>query len=327
MSEYLITGITGFVGPHLASLLLDEGHKVSGLIRGSNGREQDLLDVLSEEEIKTINWEYGDLRDYPNLFKVFNNSSYDGVFHLAAQSHPPTSLKYPINTFKNNVMGTVNIVEAIRKTQSDCSFMFCSTSEVYGDMAKEVGTLKEDLPLSPSNPYGASKAAMDLYIQERCKNDFLNGFITRAFSHTGPRRGKNFSISVDAYNLARIKKGIKKSHTLPVGNLETKRVVIDVRDMVNAYYLLMNNFENGEAYNICGPKEDVRKMKYFTDKLIDISGLDNITKEIKDEYYREVDIEIQIGSTFKLKKRVDWEPKIPIDKTLQDLFDYWMQKL
>lgn len=327
MGRYLVTGATGFVGPHLVKLLLREGHNVYGLIRGSNGREEDLLDVLTDDEISRVSWRYGDLCDYASLLEIFSNEQFDGVFHLAAQSHPPTSFKYPVKTFKDNVMGTVNLIDVMERTQKDCKFMFCSTSEVYGNAAKDVGVLKEDMPLAPTNPYGASKTAMDLYVQERCKNGFLNGFVTRAFSHTGPRRGKNFSISSDAYNLALIKKGIRKSRILPVGNLETKRVVIDVRDVVNTYYLLMNNFHNGEAYNICGPETSVKKMRYFTDKLIEISGLDNITKKIDKKYYRDIDIEIQVGSTAKLRQKVDWKPRIPIEKTLEDLFDYWMKKL
>lgn len=327
MARYLVTGATGFVGPQLVRLLLQENHNVYALIRGSNGREEDVLDVLREEEISETVWQYGDLCDYASLLGILSKEQLDGVFHLAAQSHPPTSFENPVKTFKDNVIGTVNLLDVIGKTQEDCKFMFCSTSEVYGNAAKSVGVLREDMHLTPANPYGASKAAMDLYVQERCRNGFLNGYITRAFSHTGPRRGKNFSISSDAYNLALMKKGMRKSHILPVGNLESERVVIDVRDVVKAYYLLMQCFENGEAYNVCGPKASVKKMGYFTDKLIEISKLGDVTKEQDSRYYRDIDIEIQIGSTAKLEAQIDWKPTIPIEETLEDLFNYWMKKL
>jgi len=324
--HYLVTGITGFAAPHLARLLLKEGHKVSGLIRGSNGRQMDLLDILFSNEIDSINWIYGDLKNGMTIKKIFENNRFDGVFHLAAQSHPPTSFDYPLDTFENNIIGTAWLVEAIRETQKNCSFMFCSTSEVYGDSCKEVGDLKEDMPLMPNNPYGVSKASSDLYIQERCKNGFLKGFITRAFSHTGPRRGKNFSVSCDAYNLALIKKGIKKEKVLSVGNLKTKRIVTDVRDMVRAYYLLMQNYQNGQAYNVCGPAENIREMGFYTDKLIEISGL-KVRKRVDPKFYRPIDIKIQTADTTKLKKAINWKPEISIDKTLKDLFNYWMKKL
>ena len=310
----------------MAKLLLRHGHKVSGFIRGSTGRQMDLLDILTPNEISNINWLYGDLKELETIKKIFDKNQFDGVFHLAAQSHPPTSFSYPLNTFRTNIMGSANLIAAIEESQKNCDFMFCSTSEVYGNICKDAGILKEDMPLAPSNPYGVSKAAIDLYVQERCRNGFLKGFITRAFSHTGPRRGRNFSISCDAYHLALMKKGeIKK--VLPVGNLKTKRIVVDVRDMVNAYYLLMQNHENGEAYNVCGDAKDLKEMGFFTDKLIEISGLKDVKKKVDPRFYRPIDIQVQIADTTKLKRRVDWKPEIPIEKTLKDLFDYWTKKL
>jgi len=325
--KYLITGITGFAGPHLANLLIDEGQEVFGLIRGSNGRENDTRDIIDDKHFNQIKWLYADLKDFHSVNKIFKENKFDGVFHLAAQSHPPTSFHNPINTFSDNVMGSINLIECIQLNQLDCKFMFCSTSEVYGNTGKEVGVLNEESRIMPSNPYGVSKAAIDYYVQERCKNGFLNGFITRAFSHTGPRRGNKFSISCDAYQLARIKLGLEKEKVLKVGNLETERVVIDVRDCVRAYYLLMQKFKNGEAYNVGGDSNDVYKMSYFTDKLIEISRLDNVKKEIDPKFYRKIDIQIQIPNTEKLRNLTGWRPEISLDKTLNDLFNYWIKKL
>lgn len=325
--NYLITGITGFAGPHLARLLLQEGHTVHALVRESNGREMDLLDILDATELDKITFHYGDLVEYHSMVRIFMAHQYDGVFHLAAQSHPPTSFTDTVGTFSSNVQGTVNMIDCVQRYQKNCSFMFCSTSEVYGDTGKAVGVLKETTPLCPSNPYGTSKAAIDLHMQERCRNGALKGFITRAFSHTGPRRGKKFSISWDAYYLALMKTGNVKDRILPVGNLETKRIVIDVRDTVRAYYLLMQNYENGEAYNVCGAQDTVTKMQYFTDTLIKISGLQGVEKKISDKLYRPIDIQIQIGDTTKLREKTGWKPEISIDQTLADLYEYWVKKL
>ena len=325
--NYFITGITGFAGPHLARLLLKEGHAVHALVRESNGREMDLLDVLDAQELDRITFHYGDLIEYHSLNRVFSSNSYDGVFHLAAQSHPPTSFVDPVGTFSSNVQGSVNLIDVVQRHQKKCSFMFCSTSEVYGDSGKTVGVLKEDLSLNPSNPYASSKAAIDLYLQERCRNGFIKGFITRAFSHTGPRRGKKFSISWDAFCLAMMATGKQKDRILPVGNLETQRIVIDVRDTVRAYYLLMQNFDNGEAYNVCGPRESVKKMQFFTDKLIELSKLKGVEKKVSDKLYRPIDIQIQVGDTTKLKAKTNWKPEIAIEQTLSDLFDYWVRKI
>jgi len=325
--KYFITGITGFAGPHLARLLLQEGHAVQALVRESNGREMDLLDVLTADELDRMTFHYGDLLEYHSLARIFSAEQFEGVFHLAAQSHPPTSFIDPVGTFSSNVQGSVNLMDVVQRYQKNCSFMFCSTSEVYGDSGKTIGVLKENLPLQPSNPYATSKAAIDLHMQERCRNGFIKGFTTRAFSHTGPRRGKKFSISWDAFCLAMMATGKQKDRVLPVGNLETQRIVIDVRDTVRSYYLLMQNYDNGEAYNVCGDKDSVKKMQFFTDKLIEISGLKGVEKKVSDKLYRPIDIQIQVGDTTKLKSKTNWKPEIPIEQTLADLFNYWVRKL
>jgi GDPmannose 4,6-dehydratase len=323
--KYLITGITGFAGPNLAKLLLEKGHDVHGIIRTANGRELDLIDIIDLEKIEKIKFHYLDLKNYYSVDKLIKEEKFDGIFHLAAQSHPPTSFKDPILTYDENVMGTMNLITSLDGSKT--RFMFCSTSEVYGDTCKDVGKLTVETPLKPSNPYGASKAAMDLYVQERTKNGFLDGFVTRAFSHTGPRRGKIFSISSDAYQIACMELGLQEK-VLKIGNLQTERVVIDVRDCVNAYYLLMINPKSkGGVYNVCG--EEVHKMQYYTDLLIksSIFNHSDIVQKIHDPYYRPIDIQVQIGDSSELVELTGWEPTIPIEKTMEDLLDYWRKKL
>jgi len=321
--KFLVTGITGFAGPHLAKLLLKEGHEVHGIIRTANGREMDLVDIMSVEEIEKIQFHYADLKDYMGVEKVLSQN-FDGVFHLAAQSHPPTSFTDPIMTWNDNVTATMNIITLLENTET--KLMFCSTSEVYGDTCD--GTkLHTDGKILPANPYGASKAAIDIYLQERFANKKLNGFVTRAFSHTGERRGKIFSISSDAYQIAKMKLGLQDK-VLKIGNLETERVVIDVRDCVNAYYLLMmTEKSNGKVYNVCG--DEIQKMQYYTDCLIKASGIpyEDIKQEIYKPYYREIDIQVQVGDSSLLKEHTGWEPKISIEKTMNDLLNYWVEKL
>lgn len=323
--KYLITGITGFAGPHLAQLLLKNGHEVHGVVRAANGREMDLLDILTPDELSAIKFHYLDLKHFYGVDKLIKEQKFDGVFHLAAQSHPPTSFKDPILTWEDNVISTVNLITSIQG--SDTRFMFCSTSEVYGDTGKEVGLLGVDSLVKPSNPYGTSKAAMDMYVQERTSNGFLDGFITRAFSHTGPRRGKIFSISSDAYQIALMKHGLQEK-VLKIGNLQTERVVIDVRDCVNAYYLLMLNPKSkGKVFNVCG--DEVHKMQHYTDLLIKASGFkhDEVKQEIYKPFYRPIDIQVQIGDSKELKQLTGWEPKISLEQTMKDLLDYWVKKL
>lgn len=322
--KYLITGITGFAGPNLAKLLLKQNHEVHGIVRTANGRENDLLDILTINELDQIKFHYLDLKHYYSVDKLIKSENFDGIFHLAAQSHPPTSFKDPILTWEENVSGTMNLITSLEG--SNTRFMFCSTSEVYGDQGKDVGLLSTTTPLLPSNPYGASKAAMDLYVQERSANGFLDGFVTRAFSHTGPRRGRIFSISSDAYQIALMEKNKVKDPILNIGNLKTKRVVIDVRDCVNAYYKLMLAPESkGQVYNVCG--DEINEMQHYTDLLIKHSKYDTIKQEIYAPYYRDIDIQVQIGDSSSLKNLTGWEPVITIDQTMKDLLNYWRNKL
>jgi len=322
--KYLITGITGFAGPHLANLLIQEGHEVFGLIRHSNGRQTDILDVVPPENFEKITFVYGDLVNFRILNGIFKQHRFDGVFHLAAQSHPPTSFSDPLGTFEANIMGSANLIQAIADNQPECKVMFCSTSEVYGNVGMDRRKIKISDVILPANPYGASKAATDLYLQERFENKKARGFITRAFSHTGPRRGRTFSISSDAYQLARMVNGMPDKK-LQVGNLKSVRVVLDVRDTVNAYYLLMiNDQSDGRVFNVCG---DVpREMGYYTDTLIKVSGLQGVEKEVSPALYRPIDIHYQHGDCDELVQLTGWEPAYDISTTLKDLLDYWVRK-
>lgn len=323
--RYLITGITGFAGPHLANLLLEEGHEVFGLIRHTNGRQTDILDIVPPRAFERIKFLLGDLVNHRLMDQLFRQHRFDGVFHLAAQSHPPTSFTDPLGTFETNIMGTANLVQAISDQQPECKLMFCSTSEVYGNVGADQRKIRVGDPLQPANPYGVSKAAMDLYMQERMASKKIRGFITRAFSHTGPRRGRTFSISSDAYQLARMMQG-SPGCTLWVGNLKTVRVVLDVRDTVRAYYLLMRSDQSdGRIFNVCG--DTPREMGFYTDTLIALSGLPNVQKKVSPDLYRAIDIHYQHGDCTELVELTGWKPTYDITTTLKDLLEYWVKKI
>jgi GDP-mannose 4,6-dehydratase len=323
--KYLITGITGFAGPHLANLLIEEGHEVHGLIRHTNGRQTDILDIVSPDYFEKITFHYGDLVNFRVINSIFRQHKFDGVFHLAAQSHPPTSFADPLGTFEANIMGSANLIQAIADNQPECKLMFCSTSEVYGNVGEDGRKIRTSDIILPANPYGVSKAATDLYMQERFASKKIRGFITRAFSHTGPRRGRTFSISSDAYQLAKMKTS-QAERKLLVGNLKTVRVVLDVRDTVKAYYLLMiNKKSDGKVFNICG---DVpHEMGFYTDTLIKLSGLDGVEKEVFPAFYRPIDIHYQHGDCSEVVELTGWKPAYDISTTLGDLLDYWVQKM
>lgn len=322
--KYLITGITGFLGPHLANKLIEEGHEVFGLVRINMGRENDIRDVVSEKNFSKIKFVYGDLTNFRKMDKIFKDTVFDGVFHLAAQTHPPTSFTDPIGTWEWNVMGSVNLMTALLDNQPKCKFLFCSTVEVYGNEGIDGRKLKETDTLLPANPYGASKAAIDMYIQERMKNKQMNAVIVRPFCFTGPKRGSNFSISSDAIQIAKMMLGHQEK-VLRIGNLDTVRAVTDVRDIANAFYLVMMGDTSGNIYNVCGGVP--LKMRYYTETLIKLSGLTDIEQRIDSALWRPIDIQYQDGDPTKIMTELGWKPVYTIDNTLKDLLDYWVKKL
>ena len=323
--KFLITGITGFAGAHLANLLHREGHEIYGLIRRTNGMESDIRDVVPDDVYESITFVYGDLVNYRSIRTIFEKEQFDGVFHLAAQSHPPTSFIDPIGTMETNVMGGANLIQVIQDHQDNCKLMFCSTSEVYGNVGQDGRKIHWEDTILPANPYGASKAATDVYLQERMQNGFIKGFITRAFSHTGPRRGRIFSISSDAYQIARMMKGLQEP-VLKIGNLNTTRVVMDVRDTVRAYYLAMIHPDvTNHVFNICG--DTPRKMQFFTDKLIELSGLKGVEQNIHKPFWRPHEIHYQHGDSSNLVELTGFKEEYDIETTLDDLLRYWVDKL
>lgn len=323
--KYLITGITGFVGPHLANILHKDGHEIFGLTRSSHGREDDIRDIVPDKVYKDITFLYGDFTDAHSMDRIFKENEFDGVFHLGSQSHPPTSFIDPYGTFMATGLGPINIANSIIKYQPKCKYMFCSTSEVYGDSPEEAGPIDENFPIKPVNPYGVSKACADLYVLERARNLKLPFFTTRAFSHTGPRRGKKFSISSDAYQIVRIKKGLQKP-IISVGTLSSKRVVADVRDIARGYYMLMDKFVPGEAYNVGG--DELFTMGELLDKMLTLEGLrGKVKKKLDPRLVRPIDIPVQICNTEKMRSLTGWKPKIKIEQTLRDLLDYWRGKI
>ena len=322
----LITGITGFLGPHLAQKLIKNGHEVYGLLRGTRGSEQEIKDLLNEEEFDKITFIYGDLIHFRSMDKMFKDYTFDVVFHLAAQTHPPTSFKDPIGTWEANVMGSINLMTCMSDHQPNCHFIFCSTVEVYGNEGIDERKIKETNTIWPANPYGASKCAIDLYVCERMKNKQMTATVIRPFCFTGPRRGARFSIASDAVQIVKMMQG-KQEKVLQIGNLDTTRAVTDVRDIANAFYLVATNksVSNGKVYNVCGGEP--LKMRVYTDLLLKFSKLEDVKMEINQKLWRPIDIQFQDGDASLIKEELGWEPTIPIETTIKDLLDFWFKKL
>lgn len=317
VKKALITGITGFVGSHLAEYLLKEKIEVYGTSRWRS--KTDNTDHL----IGKIILQEADLLDAHSLYSIVDKVRPDFIFHLAAQSYVVTSWASPANTMETNLTGAVNLFEAVRKTGHDCTVQIACSSEEYGKVFPNELPIKETNPLRPLSPYAVSKIAMDYLGYQYHESYGLKIVRTRGFNHTGPRRGDVFAESTFAKQIAEIEKG-KREPIVLVGNLEAQRDYTDVRDMVRGYYLAVLKGEPGEVYNICTGK--AWKIKKVLDYLLSLSKVKIKIKE-DPERLRPSDVPILIGDNTKFVKQTGWQPEIPFEKTLKDLLDYWREKV
>lgn len=312
-----ITGITGFVGSHLAELLLREGLEVYGLCRWRSRTEN--IETIKEK----INLVEGDLLDLTSLQRAMIDIRPDFVFHLAGQSFVPASWASPAATFEINVVGSCNLFEAIRAAKIDPVIQIACSSEEYGLVKEDEVPIKESNPLRPLSPYGVSKIALDYMGYQYYQSYKMKIIRTRAFNHTGPRRGEVFVCSSFAKQIAEAEAGLRKPILL-VGNLEAIRDFTDVRDMVRAYWLAVLKGKPGEVYNIAQGKGV--KIREVLDLLLSMS---RIKIEVKQDpaKMRPSDVPILIGEAEKFRKRTGWKPEIPFHKTLEDILNYWRERV
>jgi len=327
MKNVLITGVCGMVGSHLVDFLLENTDwKIYGFARWIDS--MDNLEHLSDRINKKDRLEliYGDLNDMSSLISAINKSKPDFVFHLGGQSYPQTSFVAPIETLQTNVIGTTNLLDALKHSNfKDAKIHICASSEVFGRVPKEKLPIDEECSFHPASPYAISKIGTDLIGRYYGEAFGMSVMTTRMFTHTGPRRGDVFSESTFAKQVAMIEVGLQEP-IIYVGNLDSLRTYADVRDAVRAYYMLLTiNPIGGEYYNIGGTYtckiEDV--LNYFINK----STVKNIKIEIDPERLRPIDADLQVPNCEKFKKHTGWEPTIPFEKTMDDLLEYWRNKV
>lgn len=322
IKKVLITGITGFVGSHLAEYLLNNnpGVKIVGLVRWRSPKDN-ILSIMDK-----LTLEYGDLTDASSIKNVLSTHKPEVIFHLAAQSYVDFSFLAPVSTLEANVIGTANLLEAIRELKKNTGYdpivHVCSSSEVYGQVRKNEVPIKEDNPLRPASPYAVSKVAEDMLALQYFLAWRIKTIRTRMFTHEGPRRGEVFAPSNFAKQIAAIEARRQKP-VVRVGNLESIRTYMDVRDAVCAYWLLVNKCRPGEVYNIGG--KETMTVGEMLKKLLKYSKVKNIKIKVDPQRLRPSDVTLQIPSVEKFKKTTGWKPKIPFDQTLKDMLDFWRQ--
>jgi GDP-4-dehydro-6-deoxy-D-mannose reductase len=315
----LITGITGFAGSHLADYLLTEHSEVEVFgTRRWRSRMENVEHLEGRIELVET-----DLRDAVSVHATLARLRPSAIFHLAAQSFVPTSWRAPSETLTTNIIGQTNIFEAVRELELDPVIQIACSSEQYGLVKPDEVPIRESNPLRPLSPYAVSKVAQDLLGYQYFKSYGVKAVRTRGFNHTGPRRGDVFVSSDFAKQVASIEAGLQEP-VIRVGNLDAVRDFTDVRDMVRAYWLAATKGRPGEAYNIAsGQGITIREL---LEKLLSLSEVE-VETQLDETRLRPSDVEVLVGDYSKFQADTGWQPTIPFDKTLQDLLDFWRQKI
>ena len=318
--KVLVTGAGGMVGSHMVELLHSQGHDVLGTYYKPTTDITELDSAISMMEC--------DVRYYASVQKIIADFKPDQIFHLAAQSYPTVSWVRPQETMDTNINGTVNIFEAVKSVRVlDGSYdpmvvVACSSAE-YGQTLNEIEDpyVVETAQLKPLHPYGVSKVGQDLLSFQYFMNDHIRCIRARIFNSTGTRKVNDVTSDFTKRAVLAERSGV---YTLRVGNLETKRAIMDQRDLVNGLLLLAEKGIPGEVYNISS--EYCYQMKDIVTMIEEQIG-HKFELVVDSKLLRPTDERIIIGNIDKLKRDTGWRQQISMKQTVADMLDYWRKKL
>jgi GDPmannose 4,6-dehydratase/GDP-4-dehydro-6-deoxy-D-mannose reductase len=315
----LITGIAGSGGSYLAEHIVRHQPqvKVHGLSRWHSTTTSDNLAAIRNQ---IVVYE-ADLMDLGSVLGVMEKVRPDVIFHLAAHANVRASFITPHVVMANNILGTVNLFEAVRLAKLDPVIQLCSTSEVYGQVDPKNVPITEDCPIRPSSPYAVSKVAQDLLGWSYFLSYQMPIIRTRMFAYLNPRRADLFATAF-ARQVAWIEAGLQKND-LVHGNLDSVRTLIDVRDAMRAYWAAAERCEFGEAYNIGGPT--TMTVGRFLEVLLSLAKV-KVNTHCDPTLLRPADVTLQIPCVDKFFKATSWKPQYTFEESVASLLDYWRKE-
>lgn len=304
----LVTGASGFVGSHLLPLVAAEpGVRIEAWTRDP---------VASWPSAR---WTVIDMADRREVEAAVAAAPPDAVYHLAGAAHVGQSFSSVADTLATNALGTARLLDALRAHAPGARVLVVSSSTVYrpSDTA-----LSEASPLGPTSPYGLSKLATERLAVRAWADDGLHTVVARAFNHVGPRQSPAFFASSFASQIAAIERRTR-SPVLRVGNLEARRDLTDVRDVVLAYHLLMQHGEPGGIYNVCSGRAHA-----IGDLLRTMIGAARVpvTVEVDASLLRPNDTPLVLGSHDRLSAATGWAPTFTLERTMADVLEDWRQR-
>jgi GDP-4-dehydro-6-deoxy-D-mannose reductase len=311
----LITGISGFVGSHLAEYLLQATDwQVAGTVFGPFGNIANLSGRLELYPAELSRLEVMEF--------VLEQARPDVVFHLAAQPLVSASMQDPWGTLETNIRVQLNVLEGVARFNSAIRVLVVGSSEEYGMVRPEELPVDENTPLRPLSPYAVSKIAQDFLGLQYHLTHKLHVIRARPFNHIGPRQRTGFVAPDFASQVASAEKGLRPP-VIEVGNLAVRRDFCDVRDVVRAYHLLVTQGNPGEVYNIgSGTSHTVQEL---LDTLLSLS---RVPIEVRQDPGRQrpADVPEIVSDTTRIRERTGWQPSIPFGQSLRDILAYWRQE-
>ena len=308
-----ISGCGGMMGSHLCEVLAAAGHDVLPTYYKPTVDAADLSSLPLEEV---------DIRDWCSVYDSLVRFRPQAVFHLAAQSYPTVSWQRPIETLETNVIGTANVLEAVRRLGSDVRVVVAGSSAEYGTVDRDKVPISENEPLLPLHPYGVSKVATDLLAYQYWANFKLDTVRVRIFNCTGPRKVGD-ALSDFVRRTVWLERH-SEANFIRVGNLETRRTIVDVRDLNRGMILLLEGGESGQVYNLGG--SIAHRMDEVLARVLQRARRRDIVSQVDPGLLRPTDEPIIWADCTKLKLATGWEPAISLDQTIDDMLVYWRGK-
>jgi GDP-4-dehydro-6-deoxy-D-mannose reductase len=314
----LITGITGMVGSHFRNIFEKDGYEVFGIAR--NSAESRNAAIQDSHIIRC------DILERDFLMKIFKKINPDIIIHMAAQAFNGASWDCEFTTHNTNITGTLNVLYCAKQLFDNGNkvkvLLACSSAE-YGNITPEDCPLVEERLLKPHSPYGVSKVAGEMLGQQYYANYGLEVFLPRMFIHVGTGHPPATAIQNFARQIALVKKGYSANNTIFVGNLDSARDFIDVRDGVRAMKLLLEKGKPGIPINICTGK--AYKISEVLEMLITISGAD--IKVVQDNnLFRAGDEPLLLGDNRRISE-LGFVPDYDLNQTLKEVFNDWMNRI
>jgi GDP-4-dehydro-6-deoxy-D-mannose reductase len=309
----LITGITGFVGGHLVEHLAAGGHAPFGVSR--RGEWPEALGHLAPSAKLFA----ADLRDQSRVEEVLREVRPDRLYHLAGYANTGGSFRDPERAWGENLTATRTLYEAVARSGLKPRVLYVSTGLIYGEPDRPGEACDESTTLKPASPYAASKAAADLVGYQYARSAGLDIIRVRLFNQIGPRQGADFAVANFARQIAAAEAG-QQPPVLETGDLSAQRDITDVRDIVAAFPLLLEKGARGEAYNAA--RGESFRIQDVLDRLVSLSRVPLRVNQ-KIEPGRKADTAVTCADVRKLRAATGWQPRIPLDRSLADVLDYW----